>query len=311
VSTLPLPAPTTPEPMTALPGRGPLRALVALVRPYQWVKNLVLLPLPLLHPQVWNAFGVLHLMGALAVFTVASAIVYIGNDVADRDRDRRHPVKRHRPLAAGHLTVSTAVVFGIVLLGVLAALIALVEPLLAAPVLGYLALNLAYSYRLKHVPVVEVFAVAVGFGLRLIAGYVAVDLDTSWWPTMGVFLLAVVVVLGKRRQELGLPDQAHRPALRGYTKAFLDQLVVLSAALAVTTLLFFLATYEFPFGVQVMPLVLPLTLLGLFRYLQIVSVGGGGGDPVRTLVRDRIILVSGALSAVVWLVLQLVVHDWL
>ncbi|WNV87209.1 UbiA family prenyltransferase [Umezawaea sp. Da 62-37] len=311
MSTLPLPAPTTPEPMTALPGRGPLRALVALVRPYQWIKNLVLLPLPLLHPQVWNATGVLHLLGALAVFTVASSIVYIGNDIADRDRDRRHPIKRNRPLAAGQLTVSTAVVFGIVLLAVLAALIALVEPLLAAPVLGYLALNAAYSYGLKHVPVVEVFAVAVGFGLRLIAGYVAVHLDTSWWPTMGVFLLSVVVVLGKRRQELGLPDQAHRPALRGYTKGFLDQLVVLSAALAVTTLLFFLATYEFPFGVQVMPLILPLTLLGLFRYLQIVSVSGGGGDPVRILVRDRIILVSGALSAVIWLVLQLVVHDWL
>lgn len=311
MSALPLPAPTTQEPMTALPARRPLRALIALIRPHQWVKNLVLLPLPLLHPQVWNASGALHLLGALAVFTVASAIVYIGNDIADRERDRRHPLKRNRPLAAGHLTVSTAVVFGVVLLALLAVLIAIVAPLLAAPVLGYLALNAAYSYRLKHVPVVEVFAVALGFGLRMIAGYVAVDLDTSWWPTMGVFLLAVVVVLGKRRQELGLPDQAHRPALRGYTKAFLDQLVMLSSVLAVTTLLFFLANYEIPFGVRVMPLILPLTLLGLFRYLQIVSVSGGGGDPVRTLMRDRIILVSGALSAFVWLGLQLIVNDWL
>jgi 4-hydroxybenzoate polyprenyltransferase len=297
--------------MIGLPGRGRLRALISLVRPYQWPKNLVLLPLPLLHPQVWNASGVLHLMGALAVFTVASAIVYIGNDIADRERDKRHPLKRNRPLAAGHLTVRTAVISGVVLLAVLAALIALVKPLLAAPVLGYLALNAAYSYRLKHVPVVEVFAVAIGFGLRMIAGYIAVDLDTSWWPTMGVFLLSVVVVLGKRRQELGLPDQSHRPALRGYTTAFLDQLVMLSAVLAVTTLLFFLATYEIPFGIRVMPLILPLTLLGLFRYLQIVSVSGGGGDPVRTLMRDRIILVSGALSAVIWLGLQLIVNDWL
>ncbi|MFI0127945.1 hypothetical protein ACH4NF_01875 [Streptomyces sp. NPDC017248] len=172
----------------------------------------------------------------------------------------------------------------------------------------YDSLNLAYCLGLKHVPVVEIFVVAAGFGLRLITGYVSVRLDTSWWPTLGVFLLAIVVVLGKRRSEMELADPSHRPALRGYTKPLVDQLVLLSAGLGVTMLVFFLNTYEPPYGVWAAPILLPLTLLGLFRYLQIVATSGGDADPVRTLVRDRIIVATAVLSLLAWIALQIVVH---
>ncbi|MEE1753773.1 UbiA family prenyltransferase [Streptomyces sp. SP18CS02] len=297
-----------PDPPAGRPPRGTPRELLALTRPYQWVKNLIMVPLPLLHPQVWTGRGVVGLAAAVVVFVLASCVVYIANDIADRERDGRHPVKRHRPLASGRLGVPAAAALGTVLLLALAGLVAVVEPGLAWPVGAYLAINAAYGYGLKHVPVLEVFLVAAGFGLRLVAGYVAVALDTSWWPTLGVFLLAVVVVLGKRRRELELADQAHRPALKGYNAKLLDQLVLLSAGLGVTTLLFFLNSYEPPYGVWAAPLLLPLTLLGLFRYMQLVTVSGGGSDPVLTLVRDPVIVTAAVLNVLIWAGVQAVVH---
>ncbi|MFE2103257.1 UbiA prenyltransferase family protein [Streptomyces sp. NPDC059468] len=300
--------PAGPTPEAPPPRGGPVRDLIRLLRPYQWVKNTIMVPLPLLHPQIWTARGMLHLAAAVVVFTLASSVVYIANDITDRKRDRLHPGKRHRPLAAGRVSVSAAAFTGGAVAAALALLIVLVEPLLAVPVGAYLALNLAYCLGLKHVPVVEIFVVAAGFGLRLITGYVSVQLDTSWWPTLGVYLLATVVVLGKRRSELELTDPSHRPALRGYTKPLVDQLVLLSAGLGVTMLVFFLNTYEPPYGVWAAPVLLPLTLLGLYRYLQIVSTSGGDADPVRTLVRDRIIVATAVLSLLAWIVLQAVVH---
>ncbi|MDB1087435.1 UbiA prenyltransferase family protein [Streptomyces sp. ACA25] len=296
---------TTP---TTSPSRAPAppllrhtrpRDLIALSRPYQWAKNLLVVPAPLLHSAAWTGTGLTSLAHALLVFTVASVLVYVGNDIADRHRDTHHPVKRHRPLAAGRLPVAAAVVYGVLLAVVLTVCLVLLAPALAWPVGAYLALNAAYSCGVKNVPVLEVFVVAAGFNLRVLAGYLAVGLAPPGWLLACVFPLCLLLVLGKRRRELDQAGPRHRSALRGYTVTFLDQAIVLSAGLAAVTFLIFLSQdlgRDFHLAAVFL---IPLVLLGLFRYLWAVTVKGGGADPVRMLLRDRFLAIDALLCAVV------------
>lgn len=281
------------------PRTGALGGLLRLVRPRQWAKNLLVVPLAMLYPETWTAGGVVALAGALAAFTLASAVVYVGNDIADRERDRHHPVKRHRPLASGQVSVPLAIGWGLLLAAALAGLLALAAPALTGPVVGYLALNVAYSYKLKHVPVVDLFLVALGFELRIVAGYVAVGLPLRGWLVPCVFLLCLVLVLGKRRRELDHADAAHRPALGSYTRALIDQLLMLSAGLTATAFLLFLNEDPGQHSGPAVLLLVPMVLLGLFRYLQKVAVSGAGADPVGTLLGDRIIVLAAVLCLVV------------
>jgi 4-hydroxybenzoate polyprenyltransferase len=298
-----------PQSGTATSDRALLWELVVLVRPHQWVKNLLVVALPLLYPAVWTLPRLTALGYAVAAFVLASAVVYIGNDLADRERDRRHPQKRHRPLAAGRVPVPLAVIFGLVLLAGLAVLVATTQPALAWPTAGYLALNLAYSCGLKHVPVLDLFLVATGFNLRIVAGYLAAGLPLRGWLIPCAFLLSLLLVLGKRRRELELPDLLHRPALDGYSPRFVDQLLVLSAGMALITFLFFLDNELGQQADLAAPVLLPLALLGLYRYLQAVAVSGAGADPVRAVLRDWVLLTIGLLCAAVLLAMRFAATD--
>lgn len=268
--------------------------LLALARPHQWAKNLLVVPLPLLDTGAWRWSSLVWLSWAVASFTLASAMVYVGNDIVDRHRDRVHPVKRHRPIAAGRVPVSIATVFATVLAVALVAMLTVGPPGLALPLGAYLLLNVAYSARLKHLPLVDVFIVALGFQLRAVAGYFAVGRPVSGWLMVCVLALCLMLIIGKRRRELDLPDQSHRPALRGYSPALLDQLLVLSAVLA--TVAFLLSLHgDLALGRYAGLAVLvsaPPALFSLFRYLQVVLVHAGGADPVRALLHDRIITIT-------------------
>lgn len=284
--------------------RLPGRDVLALTRPHQWAKSLLVVPLPLLYPAAWTVTGVGRLVAAVVVFVLASAAVYVGNDVIDRDRDRRHPTKRTRPIAAGRVPVSTAVAVGVGLLAAAGAVTTLVEPLLALPVGAYVILNMGYSLRLKHVPVLELFVVASGFPLRIVAGCLAVGISPWGWEMSTAFLLCLMLLLGKRRREVELRDAVHRPVLAAYSARLLDQLLILSAGLAAATFLLFLADGLARFGNLGVLLLLPLILLGLFRYIQLVTVTGGGADPVSTLLRDPVIVVDAMLCVVIVVVLR-------
>ncbi|MBO4204958.1 UbiA prenyltransferase family protein [Micromonospora echinofusca] len=277
-----------------------LRDLIQLSRPTHWVKSLLVVPVPLLETPVWTVDILVRLGWAVGVFVLASSAVYVGNDLADRQRDRNHPVKRHRPIAAGRVPVPLAWLYCALLLGALAWLLLTGPPGHAGPVLGYLVLNVAYSRGLKHVPLVEAGAVALGFVLRVAQGYLATGGAVSGWLLVTVFAGCLLLVIGKRRQELLDSGPAHRPALRGYTVELAGHLVQLTSVLAVTAGLVYLRT-EAPlagYGEAAMLLSTPIVLYLTSRYLQLALVGRAAGDPVRLLLRDRAVLVTGLLWGV-------------
>jgi 4-hydroxybenzoate polyprenyltransferase len=228
----------------------------------------------------------------------------VANDIADRTRDRRHPTKRHRPIAAGRVGVPAGLVCCGLLLTLLGALIAAGPVSRYWPVLAYLALNAAYTRFLKHLPLVDVGAVALGFVLRVVQGYVVLGTRLPGWLVVAVLSLSLLLLIGKRRDELLVAGATHRPALRGYSIELVDQLLPFTGVLAVVAGLLHLAT-EAPFGSHRDTAVLLSALFAifaLFRYLQMLLVTGGGGDPVRSVLRDRVLvgaclLWAGALAA--------------
>ncbi|MFI1526806.1 UbiA prenyltransferase family protein [Streptomyces griseus] len=301
-----LPEPAYAEPLAPAPGAGARarrrsrpRDLLALLRPGQWVKNLAVVPLALLDTHPWGAAAFLRTGWAVLGFTLASALVYVVNDLADRERDRLHPVKRHRPIASGRVSTAAAGV----LTGVLA--LSLTGWAVAGPAWQwwptalYLALSLAYSQGLKHVPLVDAFIVATGFVLRLVQGALLVGAEVSEWLALCVFSLCLMLALGKRRHEMTAAGRAHRPALSGYTLAFLDHLVVLVAVLtAVSYVLYLRDDAALAAGASLVTLLsAPCAVFGLARYLQLLLVEQGGGNPVHVLFRDRATLVNAALWA--------------
>ena len=291
---------TTATRASASDAPGRLRSLLALSRPGQWVKSLLVVPLPLLDPAVWSLAPILRIGAVLVSFTLASVIVYVVNDIGDRERDRLHPVKRHRPLAAGRVPVPVAWLYAATLSVLLCLLLAYGSTAVAVPVGAYLLLNAAYTRALKHVPLVDAFVVSCGFVLRVVAGCAAARTEASGWLLICVFSLCLLMSFGKRRHELLLGGQLHRPALRGYSVAYLESLILHTAVLTAITYLLYLRTEAptGPYGDAVMLLSVPCAFFGLFRYLQLVLVDGEGGEPVRSVLHDRPMVVNSLVWGV-------------
>ena len=199
---------------------GWLVCVLRTARPRQWPKNLLVFAAPLAAASVGRDEGLAYALLAAAAFGLASIAVYFVNDVADAERDRRHPRKRHRPVAAGYLPKSHALVIGAMCAVIgLAAGVALSVPLLTAAIGGYLAMSFLYSWKLKHLAVVELVFVASGFLLRVLSGAAATHVPPSGWFLLVCSLGALSVATAKRYTELaGLGDTAiqHRPVMRWY-----------------------------------------------------------------------------------------------
>jgi 4-hydroxybenzoate polyprenyltransferase len=282
-------------------------ALLASLRPRQWVKNLfvfagVIFSQQLLTPRVWPA------LAAFAIFCGLSGAIYLFNDVADVDKDRLHESKRRRPIASGALPIGAAIGFGVLLLaGCLAAAFRL-SPAFGLVALFYGVLLTAYSLWLKHLVILDVLTVAVGFVLRAVAGAVAVDVEISGWLLICTILIALFLALGKRRHEyrsLTGDAAAHRPILAEYSEAFLDQMISVVTASTVTTYALYTMSSETvaKFHTRLLPLTLPFVLYGIFRYLYLLYRRDLGGNPSDLLVTDRGLL----LDALLWMVTTLAI----
>lgn len=282
--------------------------LLTLLRPRQWAKNGVV-ALALLDSPRWSATVVLRVGWAALLFTLASGLVYVMNDITDRTLDGNHPVKRHRPIASGRLGLRWALLY-VCALATLLATAAVTGPRLSLwPLAGYVLMNLAYSRVLKHVPLVDICMVSAGFVLRLLQGYAGTGGRVSGWLATAVLTACLALVLGKRRQELAA-GAAHRPALSGYNVVLTDHLLASCATLAVAAFLLYVRT-EAPVGTYhpvLLAVAAPLSLFGMFRYLQAVLVHGLGADPVATLLRDRLILADAGLLAGAFLVTTVLSH---
>ena len=271
-----------------------IKALIVLLRPHQWLKNLMLLFPPLLGG-VLLAPGVLQ-KGLLpfGIFCLASSATYIFNDLKDAEQDRLHPRKQQRPIASGSVPVPQAVIVGICLF-VAAILLALQLPVaFQGWLIAYFGLSIAYSTVLKDQPVFDIFCIASGFVFRLFAGGAAFGVQISDWLFLSVLFLAIYLSTGKRLAEkitLGTTAGNHRKSLAAYTVSTLESFMCISgAAVLVTYTLYVITKHKLVFTV-------PLCCFGLFRYMMLVK-SGGSGDPTESLLKDPVLFLVGLVWAV-------------
>jgi 4-hydroxybenzoate polyprenyltransferase len=295
--------PAQAPPMRGAADRSTVALLFASLRPEQWTKNLFVFAGLLFGGRLLELEAILLASATFVIFCALSGAVYLFNDVADRHADRVHPLKSSRPIATGALPVRTAVLTA-ACLGVAAIFAAaLIRPILAAVGGAYLALLLVYSGFLKHVVIVDVLTIAAGFVLRAVAGAVAVSVPISHWLLVCTTLLALFLVLSKRRHELTLLAEGateHRRILTEYSPYLLDQMVgVVTASTLVAYSIYSTSTETAErLATDRLGLTIPFVLYGIFRYLYLVHQKRGGGSPSTLLLTDRPLLACVALWVV-------------
>lgn len=274
-----------------------LRGLFKLIRPKQWIKNgFVLAPLVFTGEFMLEASLKQALLAAL-LFCVASSATYIVNDLKDIEGDRKHPTKAlSRPLAAGSVSIQAALLL-LSLLYVLLIASWFVSPKVVNVIFGYLALNIAYTFVLKHKPVVDIFTIALGFVLRVLAGAVALSVPVSGWMFVTTLCLALYLAAVKRSQELSQSGTEGRQVLKQYSKALVDRYAEMSATCALVFYSMFVMSSHPELVITV-----PLVLFGLFRYWYVVDVLDGGESPTDALLTDwpLLLTVVGWVAACVW-----------
>jgi len=274
--------------------------LLTSLRPEQWSKNLIVFAAALFGGQLTNPAAIAAAGATFVIFCALSGAVYLFNDVADRDADRRHPLKRDRPIASGALAPAVAMTVGAVLgLGAMAAAAAM-HPLLAMAAGAYFALLLSYSFLLKHLVIIDALTIAGGFVLRAAAGAVAVAVPISHWLLVCTTLLALFLSFSKRRHELTLlADGAtdHRRILHEYSPYLLDQMISVVTASTLVAYAVYATSPETAqrLGTTRLGLTIPFVLYGIFRYLYLVHQKRAGGSPSALLVTDGPLLACVAL----------------
>ena len=268
-----------------------LLGLLRSMRPRQWAKNIFLFAALVFDLKLLQPEPLLRTLAGLVIFCLASSVVYLVNDVADVESDRQHPVKRTRPIAAGVVPTGAALLVA-VLLGVTAVVAGFsLGTAFGAIVTGFLALNLIYSFWLKHVPILDVFSVAAGFVLRVGAGVSLITVTRfSPWLYVCMTLLALYIGFGKRRAEMVLVAGAARDTRRvldGYTISFLDQLIVIVSATTIVAYSLYTFSAENLPDNHTMMLTIPFVFYGLFRYLYLIHVENSGGAPEELVFKDR------------------------
>lgn len=265
-----------------------------LLRPGQWVKNLVVFTGLIFSANFTNVALLLKAVATFIIFCALSGSCYVINDIFDIESDKRHPQKKTRPLACGEISISCALFFAIILALFSLGISFLLDVYLGFTALAYFLLIFLYSIVLKHFAIVDVMVVSLGFVLRAVAGGVAVKALVSPWLLLCSFLLALFLVLGKRRYELtafGQETLWHNRTFGQYTRNFLDQLlnIVASSTLIAYSLYTFTAKTSV-IGPDMM-LTIPFVLFGIFRYLALINEGQGG-RPELILIRDKAIIVN-------------------
>jgi 4-hydroxybenzoate polyprenyltransferase len=289
-------------PVSGVSGRPFALNLINALRPVQWIKNLMVFHGLLFGLRLFESWAVLRALAAFVIFCALSGAVYLVNDILDRESDRQHPLKATRPIASGELSVHAATLSAIVIGAAgIAGSLALGRGF-AIVAASYLGLQALYSSVLKHIVIVDVLTVAIGFVLRAVAGAVAVDVEPSHWLLVCTILLALFIVLNKRRHELTLLASnaaSHRRILGEYSPYLLDQMIAVVTASTLISYIFYTISPETQakFGTPWLALTIPFPLYGIFRYLYLVHRREGGGSPSDFLLADRPLLGCVALWA--------------
>lgn len=295
------------------------------MRPRQWTKNFVVFIGVVFAQRLLNPLLSERAALACVIFCLVSSNMYLLNDLLDLEKDRQHPTKRTRPLASGKLPISWAIsaMIGLVILSAALLVCLFLLPIPASQdifasfgganilftlvIITYLVLMTTYSLRLKHIVLIDVFTIAAGFVLRILAGTVVVAVSISAWLYLVTCFLSLFLALAKRRHELALlQGQAslHRQILKEYSIPMLDQMITI--VVTGTLVAYSLYTVESPTGGHRLIVTIPLVLYGMFRYLYLVYIRREGGSPEEVLLRDRpmlitVILCTASIIAVLYL----------
>lgn len=265
---------------------------VAAMRPYQWTKNLLLFAALMFAGELGHPSQALVSLAAFGAFCLAASATYVFNDLLDIESDREHPKKRHRPLASGAMSPAAARVLLVVLFGASIAIAWSIRVEFLVALLAYVVLTLAYTLKLKHLMIIDVLAIALGFVIRAVAGALALNVPFSNWLVVCTLFLATFLGLSKRRQEILLLEegaQSHRQVLQHYTVHYLDQLILIMAGGTLITYTIYTCSPEViqRLGTDKLYVTLPFVVYGLFRYLHLIHHETGGGDPSSTLIKDK------------------------
>jgi 4-hydroxybenzoate polyprenyltransferase len=282
--------------------------VIRLLRPTQWVKNLIVFAALIFSQHLFDPERVAAAVAAFASFCALASASYVWNDIHDSERDRLHPEKRLRPIAAGRVSIASAQGLAALFLGV-GVLLAIGLGLdFAVLAIAYALLQVAYTYALKDMVIIDAMSIATGFVLRAVGGGVAIDVEISPWLVICTFLLALFLAFSKRRHEVVLLDHGaahHRASLADYSPYFLDQMISVVTASTVVAYAIYTASPEVreKLGTDSLYLTVPFVLFGIFRYLYLIHQRAEGGNPTQVLVTDRPLWINIVLwiATAVWL----------
>ncbi|MBI2954025.1 MAG: decaprenyl-phosphate phosphoribosyltransferase [Chloroflexi bacterium] len=278
-----------------------LKYLLIAMRPKQWTKNSLLFFGLIFSLNLRDPKMIAITVAAFILFCLVSSAIYLVNDLVDLEKDRKHPLKSTRPLASGKLPPAVAVFATFTLLTIAVPLSFATSFQFGIAVASYVVLMLAYSFGLKHIVLIDVFAIAAGFVIRAVAGAVAISVPISPWLYVCTVLGSLLIALGKRRHELILLNDGasrHRRILDEYSPAMLDQMVgIVTATTIMAYSLYTFSAENLPRN-NTMMLTIPFVLYGAFRYLYLIHVKNAGGTPEEMILKDRPLL----LDVVLWVV---------
>lgn len=272
-------------------------AVIKSLRVQQWIKNFFVFAPLIFSQNVFNLPLLIKTVLAFVLFCILSGAAYLLNDIQDLNEDKLHPVKSKRPLASGKLEKKHAFFASLllVLLGLTGAYFLNINFFVV--LLVYFILQIAYSNWLKHVVIIDVFLIATGYFLRVIAGGLAISVQISPWLFICSILIALFLALSKRRHELVLlakSAEIHRPILKEYTPQLLDQMIAVVTASTVVSYCLYTVSNETveKFGTMNLLFTVPFVLYGIFRYLYLVHQKDEGGSPEALIIKDKPLLVD-------------------
>lgn len=278
------------------------------MRPSQWLKNLFIFAPLIFSQNIFNPPLLLKTIVAFILFCLLSGSLYILNDVKDLKEDTLHPIKSKRPIASGRLKKSTAVLSFIILSAIALILSLALNIHFFIMALIYFLLQLSYSFWLKHIVILDVFVIAAGFFIRVVAGGLAIDVYLSSWLLICTILLALFLAMSKRRHELVLLKenaQGHRRILKEYNPYLLDQMIAVVTASTLIAYCLYTISEETvaKFGTTNLIYTVPFVLYGIFRYLYLVHQKTEGGSPEVLIIKDKPLLIDLFL----WIVAALLI----
>lgn len=299
------------DPAIPIHQQGAVRLWVAELRAEQWAKNLLVFAPLIFSLRLASPGAVGRSFFAFVLFSAVSSAGYLINDINDRKQDLLHPLKRHRPLAAGMLSIGRVRFAAVGLMALALPSSFLLGPRFAILLAAHCALNYAYTFALKRIVVGELLAVTCGFVLRAFAGAAAIGVAASGWLVVCTAVVALLVGFGKRRQELlwlGEKAAMHRRVLASYSLRFLEGAILIAAALSITCYALYVIsdqTFE-RFHSRALLLTLPFVAAGISRYVFLVFRGEKSGDPIEMIKTDRVT----ALNLLLWIVTVVVILYW-